>query len=306
MNDPAAAGAARDRASSLLRDPRFMLPSAKRAAAASLVAIRAGTGGAGMLPSFLIVGAQRCGTTSMVRALGQHPSMFNAILNQEVHFFDDSYGHGLQWYRSHFPLRAYARFAARKAAAPPLAFESSPYYMFHPLAPERIARDLPRVKLLVMLRDPAERAYSAHAHESFVGHETEPFERALELEAERLDGESERIVAVPGYVSRSHHYHAYRLRGQYVDQLERLERLFGRERILVIDSAAFFEDPAPVYEAVLRFLGLPRATLPSFTRYNARPRAPMSERVRAALREHYQPYDERLARWLGHQPSWRA
>ena len=304
MNDPGRP--ARDRATSFLRDPRFMMPSVKRSVAGSLVTTRAVTGGAGMLPSFLIVGAQRCGTTSMVRALGQHPSMFNAILNQEVHFFDDSYGHGLRWYRSHFPLRAYARLASRKAPAPPLAFESSPYYMFHPLAPARIARDLPGVKLVVMLRDPAERAYSAHAHESFVGHETEPFERALELEAGRLDGEAERIAAVPGYVSRSHHYHAYRARGQYVDQLERLELLFGRERIHVIDSAAFFGDPAPAYEAVLRFVGLPRATLPSFTRYNARPRVPMSESVRAALREYYQPYDERLARWLGHRPSWRA
>ena len=78
--------------------------------------------------------------------------------------------------------------------------------MFHPLAAERIARDLPGVKLLVLLRDPVERAYSAHAHEVSVGYETEPFQRALEIEAARLDGEAEKIMADPAYVSRSHQH----------------------------------------------------------------------------------------------------
>ena len=71
-----------------------------------------------------------------------------------------------------------------------MTFESSPYYLFHPLSAERIARDLPGVKVLVLVRDPVERAYSAHAHELARGYETEQFERALELEEERLRGEA--------------------------------------------------------------------------------------------------------------------
>ena len=102
-----------------------------------------------------------------------------------------------------------------------MTFESSPYYMFHPLAAGRIARDLPGVKLLVLVRDPVERAYSAHAHELARGFETEPFERALELEDERLGGEAERITADPAYLSHSQQHHAYVARGQYADQLER-------------------------------------------------------------------------------------
>jgi len=288
-----------------LREHRFLLPVVKRAAWSSLVTARTLTGGAGMLPGFLIVGGQRCGTTSMTRALCEHPALFNALLNQEVHYFDTGYGRGPAWYRSNFPLQAYARFAARAAGAAPVAFESSPYYMFHPLAAERISRDLPGVKLLVQLRDPVERAYSAHAHEVFVGCETEPFERALELEAGRLDGEVEKIIADPSYVSFSHQHHAYRARGQYAEQLERLERVFGRDRIHVIDSHAFFKDPEPVYAGVLEFLGLPPRGRPSFKRYNSRSGAPMSKQTRAALQDHYRPYDEHLAKWLGHEPGWR-
>jgi hypothetical protein len=288
-----------------LRDPRFLLPAVKQTGAVSLVTARQLTGWAGIRPGFLIVGSQRCGTTSMVRALGQHPALFNAVLNQEVHFFDLAYGRGLAWYRSHFPLPPSAWLAARSSGAAPMAFESSPYYMFHPLAAQRIARDLPGVRLLVMLRDPVERAYSAHAHEAFNGHETEPFERALELEDARLGGETERIVADPAYVSDSHQHHAYRTRGQYAGQLERLAALVGRDRIHVVDSEAFFARPEPVYNGVLDFLGLPHCGYTGFQRYNARPRAPMAPRVRAALDEHYRPHDEQLARWLGHQPSWR-
>jgi hypothetical protein len=306
MDDPGVITTVRPAGLGRLRDPRFLLLSARRAGRSSLMAARMPVGGAGMLPGFLIVGGQRCGTTSMTRALSHHPAVFGAALQLEVHYFDQGYDRGLTWYRSHFPLRAHARLAARTAGAAPVAFESSPYYMFHPLAAGRISRDLPGVKLLVLLRDPVERAYSGHAHAVSAGYETEPFERALELEDARLDGEAERIMADPAYASHSHQHHAYRTRGHYAEQLERLEQTFGRERIHVIDSDAFFTNPAPVYGEVLEFLGLPRGGHPVFKRRNPRPRGPMTQKTRAALEEHYRPHDERLASWLGHQPSWRA
>ncbi len=286
-------------------DASSELPPVKRAAHAVSVTTGRLTYRARMLPGFLIAGAQRCGTTSMYRTLSQHPAVVKAVWHKGVHYFDTDYGRGLDWYQGHFPLRARARLAARAGGAAPVTFEASPYYMFHPLAAERISRDLPGVKLLVLLRDPVERAYSAHAHELARGYETEPFARALELEAGRLDGEVERIIADPAYVSRSHQHQAYRARGQYIEQLERLERLFGRDRIHVVDSSDFFTEPEPVYKAVLEFLELPHRGDPAFERYNARPRSPMPENLRTALDEHFRPYDVRLARWLGWEPSWR-
>jgi hypothetical protein len=284
-------------------------PTVIRAARPALLAARWPTHRARMLPSFLIVGAARCGTTSMFDALSQHPAVFNgAVLpwTKEVHYFDLNYHRGLAWYRSHFPLRAYAGLAARPSSVAPQAFESTPYYMFHPLCAERIARDLPGVRLLVLVRDPVERAYSAYTNRVASGCETEPFERALELEDARLAGESERMVSDPAYISHSHRHYAYRTRGQYADQLARLEKVFGRERIYVVDSGDFFTDPRPVYDRVLEFLGLPHCGYPAFGRHNARPRSSsMPSTVRAALEEHYRPYDERLTPWLGREPSWR-
>ena len=259
-----------------------------------------------MLPDFLIAGASRCGSTSLHYVLRQHPAIFSALLpRKEVRYFDLAYQHGPAWYRSHFPFTAYARLAARAAGTAPVAFESTPNYMFHPLAPARIARDLPGVKLLVLVRDPVERAYSAHAHQVGYGFETESFERALELEDERLEGEVERTLADPAYSSRTLYHNAHRARGHYADQLDRLEQLFGRDRIHVIDSGDFFADPGPVYDRVLDFLNLPHRGYPVFRPENARPRSPMPPSVRAALEDHYQPYDERLTAWLGREPSWR-
>jgi Sulfotransferase domain len=285
-----------------LRGAALMNFYAREAISSMLLAARLPAGRLGMLPSFLIVGGQRCGTSSLKRALSQHPGVFAPVLYKEVHYFDLAYHRGLGWYRSRFPLQTREWLTGTAG----VAFESTPYYMFHPLAPERIARDLPGVKLLVLVRDPTERAYSAHAHEVFLRYETEPFERALELEATRLEGEAERIVAEPGYASFSHQHHAYRTRGQYTEQLERLEKIFGQERIHVVDSEAFFRTPEPVYDAVLEFLGLPHRGYPPFKAHNARARSsPMPGSVRAALEEHYRPYDERLAKWLGRDPSWR-
>jgi len=102
-----------------------------------------------------------------------------------------------------------------------LTFESSPYYLFHPLALDRIAADLPDVKLVVLVRDPVERAYSAHAHEAARGYEDLSFAAALEAEEGRLDGEVERLLGDPAYESHAHRHQAFRSRGEYAVQLER-------------------------------------------------------------------------------------
>jgi hypothetical protein len=256
------------------------------------------------LPNLLIAGGQRCGTTSMYRALIQHPAVLRPVGRKGVHYFDTDYGRGLDWYRAHFPLRASVARAGRRTGMPPVVLESSPYYGFHPLAAARIEADLPAVRLIVLIRDPVERAYSAHAHELARGFETEPFERALDLEPERLAGEDERLVREPLWVSAHHQHHAYVARGQYIDLLTRLEAVFGRARLHVVDSHRFFGTPEPVWDETLGFLGLRPAGTPHFERHNARPRSPMPDAIRARLEEHFSPYDERLAAWLGWEPSW--
>lgn len=256
-----------------------------------------------LTPDIVIVGAQRCGTTSMFKALIQHPEVARPFLRKGVHYFDKNYDRGPRWYRGHFPTEATSRL--RRRGRPARTLESSPYYMFHPWAPRRIAEDLPEARLVVMLRDPVTRAYSAHSHELARGFEKLDFEAALEAEAGRLAGERERMLADPSYDSLSLQHHAYVTRGQYIEQLRELERLFGRERLCVVDSQDFFDDPPTVFRGVADALGLSPDYDIAFEKHNARSRDPLSPELRKRLEEHYQPYDEQLAEWWSATPSWR-
>lgn len=260
------------------------------------------TAPARMQPDFLIVGAQRCGTTSMFKTLVQHPDVARPFLRKGVHYFDKHHDRGVLWYRGHFPIEATAMLRRRGRRA--LTGESSPYYMFHPLAAQRIVQALPAVRLIVLLRDPVERAYSAHSHELARGYETLPFEAAVKAEPGRLAGQREQMMAQPGWESFHWQHHAYVTRGQYVEQLETLQTLVGRERLHVVDSGDFFTDPEPVFRGVTDFLGLRRHDGVRFEQHNARQRSGMSETLRQQLGEHFSPYDERLARWWNSTPSW--
>ncbi len=257
-----------------------------------------------VLPDFLIVGAQRCGTTTLFRTLVQHPAVMPPTLRKGVHYFDLAYENDLSWYRGRFPTLAQRDERSQQVGRRALVGESSPYYMWHPLAPARIAHDLPDIRILVALRDPVERAYSAYAHELARDYETEPFVTALELEPRRLAGAEQALQASRGARHFAHQHQAYVTRGQYIDQLELLERELGRDRMLVIDAQDFWTEPEEQWTDVLDFLGLPPSDV-AFERHNARSRAPMDDALRTKLEAHFLPYDDRLATWWGRTPSWR-
>jgi hypothetical protein len=265
--------------------------------------VAAPTGWLRMEPGFIVIGAQRCGTTSLFRALTAHPQLVRPLFHKGVNYFDLNYYRGTDWYRSHFPL---AEIARRRTAryGPAMAFEASGYYLYHPFALQRIAGDLPAIKLVAMLRNPVERAFSAYKHEYARGFEQESFERALALEDERLAGEVDRMRGDPAYESFSHRHHSYRHRGQYAEQLERALALIPAERVHVIQSEAFFRQPAEEYRRLVAFLELRPFEPADFGQHNSRQGAPMDPKTRRKLEEHYAPHDQRLARMLGSPLHW--
>ncbi len=249
------------------------------------------------LPDFLVVGGQRCGTTSLFRALMTHPQIRRPIMHKGVNYFDINYWRGEDWYRAHFPTAD---------GADVRIFDSSGYYLWHPMAAPRIAQDLPGVRIIAMVRDPVERAYSAYKHELARGFEWEKdFGRALDLEDARLDGEIEKLCADPRYYSFNHRHHAYRHRGEYAAQLQPFIDGLGRDHVHIVQSEAFFAQPEAEFAKITDFLQI-TATMPErFDRYNARPGQGLDEGVRARLEEHYRSHDEQLAALLGETPWWR-
>ncbi|WP_309106933.1 sulfotransferase [Arthrobacter sp.] len=274
------------------------------AGAARAAAEAAGTVTAGlrMMPSLIIVGTQRSGTTTLYRLLSDHPGVIRPTASKGVGYFDLNYHRGHSWYRGHFPLAA---LAAGDTHGQKITFESSGYYSFHPLAIERLAQDMPAVKLLMMVRNPVNRAYSGYRHEFNRGFETETFERALELEPKRLRGEVERMLADPLYQSYEHRHHAYLGRSQYAEQVERIHRLLGPDRLRVVDADRFFASPHEEFEGIQRWLGLPLWQPETVRPWNEQPGEQLDRRLRDRLMEHFVPSDQRLAELTGTIPSWR-
>jgi|SRR5690242_3518862 len=121
-----------------------------------------------ILPHFLIIGAQRCGTTSLFEYLARHPDVAPPSA-KELHFFDSEYHKGDAWYRERFP-------SLRNGF---ITGEATPYYIFHPHTPTRVRDWNSKVKLIVLLRNPVDRAYSHYHHEVRLGTESLDFETAL-------------------------------------------------------------------------------------------------------------------------------
>ena len=258
------------------------------------------------LPDFLILGAQRSGTTSLYNYLAAHPQVMPAVPSKGVHYFDKHAARSLRWYRAHFPTEAQRRRRERSAGPPAVTGEGSPYYLFHPHGPARAAAAVPSARMIVMLRDPVERAYSHYKQEYARGFDdAATFEAALDLESSRLEGERQRMLADPGYDSHPYQHHAYVTRGEYADQLTAWRERFPAERMLVIGYERFFADPRAGYSEVLRFLGLPDpARPPDFKAYNARPASGMADETRARLRAHFAEPNRRLEEFLGMRMGW--
>lgn len=256
-----------------------------------------------LLPDYLIIGTQRGGTTSLYKYLAQHPVHARA-LTKELRFFDLNYHRGVAWYRSRFPSRRYRDSAKRSRGIDLVVGEASPDYMFHPHAPRRVAELLPAVKLIVLLRNPVDRAFSHYWHQFKRGHEQLSFDEAVQREPERLAGELERTLEDERYVSYERHHHSYLARGLYADQLEAWLELFPREQFMVERSEDLFQDPAAVFERTLRFLGLPPRELKQYEQFNAFSQDSMEPDTRARLEDHFRPHNEHLSRLLGRDFGW--
>jgi len=254
-------------------------------------------------PNFIIVGAQKSGTTSLFRYLETHPDMVPPI-TKELSFFDKNFHRGPQWYRLHFPFRTDDSLT-NGTGEKPFTGESSAYYLFHPLAPQRTAETLPQVKIIVVLRNPIDRAYSHYHHKLRRCQESLSFEEAIDAEAERLAGEEEKICANSGYRSKAHILYSYLARGVYLEQIQRWQQYFSADRMLIIESSRLFKHTADTYRQVLEFLGV-RSWQPSeFGRHFAgQYKTKMNPATRQRLVDYFAPHNQRLYDHLGERFDW--
>ena len=252
-------------------------------------------GAVGALPDFLIIGAQRGGTTSLHHYLAAHPQVRPAT-GKELQYFSLHHGRGERWYRAHFPApEPHTR-----------TFEASPYYLFHPSVPVRVAATLPAGRFVALLRDPVERAYSHYLHTRSYGAEPLPFAEAVAAEEGRLAAALRAGPETPAAHAALRN-HSYLARGRYAEQLERWFTYVPRERVLVLRSEDLYAEPARVYGEILRFLELDPFTPASFAKHTRRVdrgEAGLTREIRAELGAYFAPYNARLADLLDWHNTW--
>jgi len=200
------------------------------------------------LPHFIVIGAQKSGTTSLFYYMSQHPQILP--VHKGVHFFDggldpniDTFKKGQQWYRAHFPLRI-------SLGADRITGEVSPRYIFNPLAAQRLYNLVPKAKLIAILRNPTERAISHYFFSKGKGREPLPIMEALEKEDERLAEAKKKN----DFKSNSFAFFSYKSRGLYGEQIERFLRFFPRHQLLVLSSEEFFTRTADTLKTFFGFL----------------------------------------------------
>ncbi len=268
-----------------------------------------------LFPDFLIIGAQKGGTTSLYAYLVEHPDIATAR-RKEVHYFDQHYQHGPRWYQANFPTTLYKQLHETTRHQQFMTGEASPEYLFYPRTAEKVSSLLPNVKLIALLRNPVERAYSQYRHNLRWGHEpkTLSFQDALTMEATRT--ESGRIQAEQDALYHNFAYQraAYLARGLYAEQLKHWLRYYQHEQILLIKSEDFYQDPRATYEETLAFLGLPfvepRSLQKGYAIHNASKEsdapAKLDSNIRKNLLAYYEPHNAELYQLVGRNFGWDA
>jgi hypothetical protein len=254
------------------------------------------------LPDFLIVGAQKAGTTALYAYLLRHRAIVGPSW-KEVSFFDRHFARGADWYRGQFPNTLRLRRIQRRTGVTPLAGEASPSYLFHPFAPQRVAELLPDVRLIALVRDPVDRALSHYQHEVAFDREPLSFEAALDQEEQRMEGELERMRD-PAYFSYAWWNFTYASRGLYAEQLDRWLAVFPREQLLIVPSEDLLEQPRETYARVLEFLGAPPHELDSYPRIFVREYEAMDPKTRQRLSAQFAEPNARLYELLGRDLGW--
>lgn len=232
------------------------------------------------LPDFLIIGAARCGTSSLHRNLELHPKICGPENlggnKKEVHFFDRKYRLGLDWYSKQFPAEKNGR----------LFFESTPNYLYQETCPKLIKRHLPDAKFIVMLRNPIDRAWSHFWH----------WKNKLGW-TEQIFNNKDHIVIQKGI---------------YIDQLKRWRKCFSETQFMWIQSEMFFKDPQIWIDTIFCELDLEEIQIKNPIYYDpVREKAKkkdkypqMPRRIRQKLSEFYKSHNEKLYDFLKIDFGW--
>lgn len=233
------------------------------------------------LPNLLCLGTQKGGTSTLNHMLRLHEKLFLPA-KKEIHYFTENWNKSLGWYEKHYENKLENQ----------IGVDITPYYLFHPKAARRIKRTIPNVKMIILLRNPVERTISHYFHACRMGYEILPIEIALKEEEKRIN---------ENYIF-SHQKHSYIGRSKYIEQIDRFEKLFAKENILVMKSEELFSQPNRIWKKVEAFMNISKQDFPkSIKRANSGngESTSVSEKTRRELNRIFRSTSEEVEKRYG-------
>lgn len=254
------------------------------------------------LPDFIVIGAVRCGTTSLYQNICEHTCVL-AAKQDEIGFFDSNYHLGIDWYKSFFPKNSQLqKLRGKKGFA--ITGEDTPFYFWNKLAVERIFQLIPKCRLIVILRNPVDRAYSNYQLSIRNGSEKFSFERAIDIEKEVLDNEG--IYANNQIdVNKFSQPRSNLAKSWYYEQLKLWLDTFPEEQILIVSTEELGINPQKTMNKVFQFLKLPEENLKKFQKLKSSQYEPMDSKIRKELSNYFKPKNEKLFSLIGKKFSWK-
>ena len=249
-----------------------------------------------VLPDFLIIGAVRSGTTSLYYDICQHPSVKKAAYD-EIGFFDDNYHLGEDWYRSLFPTKKKMH-EVKQNTGNAITGEDTPFYIWNEIACKRIAEVLPNVKLIAILRNPVDRAYSNYFLGVRHGNETKNFDHVIMKDIEFLDSK------IKMEFKNSDYKKSHIAKGFYAKQLKKWFEHFEKKQIFITTTEELDNNPDIVLEQIFKFLELPNFSIKEIKRHKKSKYPKMNEDVRKKLLNYFEPYNEELFELINQRFDW--
>jgi len=252
------------------------------------------------VPDFLIIGAQRCGTTSLYKYMVEHPNIIPAF-RKETHFFDRTYRRGIDFYRAFFPMvnETKGDKVPRKITG-----EATPIYLFHSWVPKRVATWLPNVKIIILLRNPVDRAYSHYQMNIRLKIEDSTFENAVRRELKEFPIDKTEDPWLDKLKANAYAHYSYTGRGVYIHQIKRWLDYFPREQFLFLKSEDFFNDPPTTMKTVYDFLDINDFVNEDLKPHNVGSYNALTHKFRTELEEFFEPFNQNLYLIAGKHLNW--
>ena len=243
-------------------------------------------------PDYIIIGSQKSGTTSLENYISQHPQVLPAV-KKETHFWYRDFDKGIDWYLAHFP--------PIPKSLNYLTGEATPNYLENWQSASRIKEAFPNIKLLLIIRNPIDRAFSQYNHWIRLRWENRSFEVAIKSEIEILEQTPDNPVGDKKYWNQTGNYIG---RGIYLEFIKKWLEIFPREQLLILRGEDLYQEPSSTMKEVFEFLGLPENEGGEYRKLNSGSYSPISESMRHLLNDYFRPYNQKLEEYLGMEFNW--